>query len=89
MPTATGAETIRERLTRLRTELARVRGTIERSENNGSGFNIGGTQVTQIAYERALDRARVLESEISALEARLAGSAARRGLAVTKTVIES
>ena len=85
MPTATGAETIGERLTRLRTELARVRKTIERNETNGQGFNIGGTAVTQIAYERALERERRLTAEIRTLEARVAGSAARPGLAVTVT----
>ena len=34
MPTATGAETIGERLTRLRAELARVRATIQRSKTS-------------------------------------------------------
>ena len=85
MPTATGAETIGERLTRLRADQARVRATIQRSETNGSQFNLGGTAVTQIAYERALQRERELTAEISTLEARLSGSAARPGIALTKT----
>lgn len=85
MPTSTGAETIGERLTRLRADLARVRATIQRSETNGSSFNIGGSAVTQIAYERALDRQRELTAEISTLEARLSGSAARPGIAHTQT----
>lgn len=89
MPTATGGETITERLTRLRAELARVRLVIERSENNGSSFNLGGTAVTQIAYERALDRERKLTADIATLDARLAGSPARPGLAVTRNVLPS
>ena len=85
MPTATGAETIGERLTRLRADLARVRATIQRSETNGSQFSLGGTAVTQIDYERALERERSLTSEIANLEARLSGSSARSGVAITKT----
>ena len=88
MPTPTGAETINERLTRLRTELVRVRATIARSENNGSASNIGGAGLTEIAYERATERERKIGSDIAALEARLAGSAARPGLAVTVTRFE-
>jgi len=84
MPTATGGETINERLTRLRTELTRVRSTIANSENNGSSFSIGGTSVTQIAYERALKRQQQLMREIHALEARLSGS--RTGSAMAQTV---
>ena len=85
MPTATGGETIGERLNRLRADLARVRATIQRQETNGSQFNLGGTAVTQIAYERALQRERELTAEIAALESRLSGSAARPGIAVTQT----
>lgn len=85
MPTATGAETIAERLTRLRADLTRVRATIARSETNGSEFRTGGTAVTQIAYERALDRERTIAAEISSLESRLAGSAARSGIVLTQT----
>lgn len=85
MPTTTGAETIGERLTRLRADLARVRATIQRSETNGSQFTLGGTAVTQIAYERALERERALTAQIADLEARLAGSTARSGVAFTQT----
>lgn len=73
MPTPTGGETIAERLTRLRAEQARVRLTIDRAENNGQGFNIAGTAVTQIAYERAVARDKQLGSEIAELELRSAG----------------
>lgn len=76
MPTAIGQETVGERLTRLRAELARVRSTIARSENNGSAFSLGGTQVTQIGYERAQQRERRLQREITHLEARLLRSPA-------------
>ena len=89
MPTATGAETIAERLTRLRAELARVRLTIARSETNGSDFRTGSTAVTQIAYERALGRERELKAGIATLEARLAGSPARPGVAYTQTRMPS
>lgn len=85
MPTTTGAETIGERLTRLRADLARVRATIQRSETNGSQFSLGGTAVTQIAYERAIERERALTAQIADLEARLAGSSARSGVAYTQT----
>lgn len=87
MPTATGGETIGERLTRLRAELARVRTTIERHEGNGQSVSFGGTAVTEIAYERALARQEKLEREIRALEARLSGQgSAPQGLyqAVTR-----
>ncbi len=85
MPTVNGAETIGERLTRLRTDLARVRATIQRQETNGGSFNIGGTAVTQIAYERALQRERELTADIATLVARLSGSASRPGIALTQT----
>lgn len=74
MPTQTGGETIGERLTRLRAELAAVRGTISRHHLNGQSFSIGGTAVTEIAYERALKREAQLESQIAALEDRLNGA---------------
>ena len=75
MPTATGAETIGERLARLRADLARVRQVIERQETNGQSFNIGGTSINQIAYERAQQRRGELEEQIRRLEARAAGGA--------------
>lgn len=84
MPTATGGETIDERLTRLRNELTRVRSTIERHENNGASFNIGGASVTQIAYDRAIKRERDLEAQIRTLEARKTGS--RSGLRSAQTI---
>lgn len=85
MPTDTGGETIGERLTRLRADLARVRATIARVENNGQEFRQGfGTSVTQVAYEQAQARETKLVAEISALEVRLANSASPRlGLAQT------
>lgn len=73
MPTASGAETVGERLTRLRADLTRVRETIARAETNGSSFNMGGTQVTQVAYERAIARERSIEQQIRSLEARVDG----------------
>lgn len=86
MPTSTGAETIRERLVRLRTQLSRVRDTIARHESNGQSFNLpGSAAVTEIAYERALARERELTPQIATLEARLAGSAARPGIATVAT----
>jgi hypothetical protein len=87
MPTETGGDTIGERLIRLRSALARTRATIERAENNGQANALGGTQVTEIAYDRALARERELVSEIAALEARLTGAVARRGIAVSRTVM--
>ena len=85
MPTPTGAETIAEALTRLRADLVRVRNTIARAENNGQSNDIGGAQVTEIAYDRALTRAREISGQIANLEARLAGTSGRNGLAVTVT----
>jgi hypothetical protein len=85
MPTPTGAETINERLSRLRTDLVRVRASIARGENNGASSNIGGAGLTEIAYERLVERERKLGSDIAALEARLAGSAARPGIGVFVT----
>jgi hypothetical protein len=73
MPTEYGGETIDERLTRLRTTLTRVRGTIARHENNGAAWTTGGTTVTEISYERARDRERELMRDIRVLEARLGG----------------
>lgn len=71
MPTQYGQETVGERLTRVRSELVRVRATIARHETNGSSFNIGGSQVTQVAYERAIQRERMLQREVAQLEARV------------------
>lgn len=85
MPTPTGAETINERLSRLRTDLVRVRASIARGENNGAASNIGGAGLTEIAYERLVERERKLGSDIATLEARLAGSAARPGIGVFVT----
>lgn len=73
MPTATGAETIGDRLTRLRVDLARVRGTIERMENNGQSFGVNSSNVNQIAYERATQREKELSKQVRKLELRLAG----------------
>jgi len=88
MPTPVGAETIGERLTRLRAELTRVRLTIERHESNAQSFSMGGVSVTEIAYERALVRERQLESDILDLERRLTGSKANPHIAQTVTVTE-
>jgi hypothetical protein len=88
MPTETGGETIGERLTRLRSALVRARETIARAESNGQSNAMGGSVVTEIAYDRALARERELVSEIAHLEARLSGTAARRGIAVTRTITE-
>ena len=88
MPTDTGAETIGERLRRLRKSLERVRETIARHENNGQSFTLTGTTVTEIAYDRALARERELMPQISALEARLAGSATRAGIAQIATTFD-
>jgi hypothetical protein len=88
MPTPTGGETIVERLERFRADLARVRATIARAENNGGQWAMGGMAVTEIAYERAVARAARLEAAIVALEARLSGSAARSGLAQLQTKMD-
>lgn len=88
MPTPTGGETIGERLRRLRTELVTVRATITRQQTNGGTWAHGGTAVTEIAYERALDRQTRLTAEIGALEARLTGSAARPGVAQLATKLD-
>lgn len=71
---ATGGETIGERLTRLRNNLTRTREVIARVENNGTSFNMGGTSVTQAAYEAAQNRERTLMQEIAMLERRLSGA---------------
>ena len=88
MPTPNGGETIGEALTRLRTELVRVRETIARHENNGQAFNGAGIAVTEIAYERATDRERSLKSEIAGFEARLAGVGGSSRMAQTQTRVE-
>jgi len=85
MPTPTGGETIGEQLKRKRSDLARVRETIARHENNGQANNFGGQVVTEIAYEQAQSRERRLVAEISALEGRLSGNRARAGMAQFKT----
>jgi adenylosuccinate lyase len=87
MPTSYGGETIGERLTRFRTELARVRESIARVENNGSSFSFGGSTVTQAAYANLLDRQARLEREIAQLESRLAGAVSSQQ-AVTVTRME-
>lgn len=85
MPTPTGGETIDERLARLRASLARVRATIARAESNGASNSIGGSAVTEIGYERAIQREKQLTADIGILEARLSGSSARPGVGVTVT----
>lgn len=75
MPTASGGETNDEKLTRLRTELTRARAVIERAETNGTSFSAGGWSVTQIAYERALEREKTLTRQINSLEAKIEGRA--------------
>lgn len=88
MPTEFGGETIGERLVRLRASLARVRDTIARSEANGAEARLGlGTSITQIAYERALERERELQADIARLERRLAGVHASERVALLKTVM--
>jgi len=73
MPTSSGGETRTEKLARLRTDLSRVRDTIARALNNGQTFNIGGTQVTQVAYEHAVRREQQLSQQVAALEASIEG----------------
>lgn len=87
MPTPTGAETIGERLTRLRAELARVRQTLARQETNGADASMGlGIRITQIAYEHAERREQKLQDEIRQLEDRLAGAGAGgRRIAIAQT----
>lgn len=87
MPTddPSGRETIGERLTRLRADLARVRLTIAREEQNAQSYNLGGTAATEIAYDRAITRARELEQQIASLEDRLDGNASRPFIAQLQT----
>jgi hypothetical protein len=87
MPTENGAETIGERLQRLRAELVTTRAVIERSQANGADYALGGASVTEIAIERAEARERRLIRDIRSLEARLAGTPARPGLAHTQTTM--
>jgi hypothetical protein len=84
-----GRETIGERLVRLRTELASTRLVIQRAEANGQSFSVNGTAVTNIAVDQAEKRAKRLERQIAALEARLVGGKPANGLAHTVTRIES
>jgi hypothetical protein len=84
MPTATGGETIDERLTRLRTELSRVRNSISRGLDNGTAYQIGGVAMTEIRAEWKERREKQLEAEIRTLEARKAGS--RSGLRSAQTI---
>jgi uncharacterized protein involved in exopolysaccharide biosynthesis len=88
MPTPTGGETIAERLKRLNVELARVRATIGRAETNGQENSMGGTSVTEIAYERAEKREQKLVNDIAVLEGRLAGSTVQQGIAQLQTCME-
>ncbi len=89
MPTTSGAETIGEALARKRAELVRARAVIARAETNGAAFNIGGTAITEVAYEAAQRRCRDLEADIATLEARLSGSSARPCVAQFQTRVES
>jgi hypothetical protein len=88
MPTETGGETIGERLERLRASLANVRATISRSESNGAEARMGlGTHVTQVAYERAIEREKELEAAIARLERRLTGVNSSERVALLQTVM--
>lgn len=89
MPTPTGAETIAERLERLRSELADARLVVQRVSRNGQSVSLGGAAVTEMSAERAAERITRLESQIRSLEARLAGGRAATGLAHTVTRIET
>jgi hypothetical protein len=85
MPTATGAETIAERLLRKRTELAAVRTALARSTVNGESFNLTGAAVTQVAFEKLEAREVRLAAEVRRLEARAAGAGFPTALAHTQT----
>jgi hypothetical protein len=85
MPTPDGKETIGERLTRLREELARVRQAIARAVDNGQSFAMGGVTVTAIALDQLHSREARIVAEIRSLEARLAGGSDRGNVAVTVT----
>lgn len=89
MPTPTGGETLGERLLRCRAELARVDRTLARHEDNGQSVNLGGTAVTEIAYERALERRESLRREIRDCEAQANGSQARSNVAIAQTRMPS
>jgi hypothetical protein len=88
MPTASGAETLTEQLTRKRAELARVRLTIQTMEEGGQAVGGMGGSVTQVGYEQAQRRERRLSLEVAALEARVAGyNTVLPGIATIKTVM--
>lgn len=89
MPTATGKETIAEKLTRLRADLVDVRTAIKRATLLGSSFSDRGVSFSSVAIADLRSRERNLELEISRLEDRVAG--VRRsapGLMVIRNVQE-
>ena len=85
MPTETGAETIGERLTRLRAERESARQVVARVEGVGQSWSMGGTAITAASYDAALRRISKLDAEIRALESRLTGVPDRSNIAVTRT----
>jgi 50S ribosomal subunit-associated GTPase HflX len=88
MPTADGAETLSEKLARIRAELVRARTVLERLETGGQSVGGMGHTVTLVGYEQAQRRVARLEAEESALAARLARvNPALPGWAVLKTVM--
>lgn len=89
MPTPQGGETIGERLTRLRSELVDARLVVRRASRNGQSFSVNGTAITEISIERAQERVDRLEAQIRTLESRLAGGSRPRGMAHTRTSIDS
>lgn len=86
MPTEQGGETIGERLDRLRADLARVRHTVARQENNGAEKAMGlGTRISEVAYQDALQREKDLAADIRRLEARLAGVSSSERVALLQS----
>lgn len=83
MPTATGGETIGERLTRLRAELVVLRAAHTRALKNGSSFSMGGVAVSSHAIESYRAQERALTSKIARLEARLSGTCDATNIANT------
>ena len=78
-------ETIDDKITRLETDLARVRDAISRSEANGSQFAIQGTTISQVAYEKLLERERVIERDLRDLYARKKGKVNAPAVAVIES----
>lgn len=76
MPDANGSETLPERLTRVRAEVARLRAALDAQIDSGAEKSTGVFRIAEVDFKKLEARLRIKERELAALESATLGDAA-------------